>query len=302
LGAYNRKMVNPPPPEVLKEFDVRVVTPLGGRLNQHWLVESAGGAKLVLRRWASPLAEIEYEVRLVEAVGSLGWPVASTVAGPVEVMGHRWSLARMLPGQPADDSNDPAAAHRARGRLLAEFHGSTIALRGRGIGQRPGWRRCEQILADRSLDALLARCERQRPQEVAMVRYHLNRSRERAADLRLSDRPEIIIHGDFTRWNLLFEDGRLSGLLDFELAHQDHRVGDFALAWRGKYDGVIRGYHEVSPLEPVEWEMLTPLWWAFLIELACRHLASGTWDDGWIMTKLLERSALMGPDSVPYRA
>lgn len=64
----------------------------------------------------------------------------------------------------------------------------------------------------------------------------------------------------FKKWNLRFQKGKLSGILDFELAHWDHRVGDFALSWRGKYDEVVYGYDEVSPLEPEEWELLTTMW------------------------------------------
>jgi Ser/Thr protein kinase RdoA (MazF antagonist) len=64
---------------------------------------------------------------------------------------------------------------------------------------------------------------------------------------------------------------------------------------------VIAGYDEVSPLEPEEWALLTPMWWAFLIEGACRHLREGTHDDGWIHKMLLRRSPLMGPDAVPYQ-
>jgi len=119
--------------------------------------------------------------------------------------------------------------------------------------------------------------------------------------LQLQDRPGIVIHGDFTQWNLRFKDGRLSGILDFELSHWDHRVGDFALSWRGKYDEVIHAYAEVSPLEPEEWELVTPLWWAGLIDGACQHLLNGTQDDGWIVRKLLQRSPLMGPDSAEFR-
>jgi len=117
----------------------------------------------------------------------------------------------------------------------------------------------------------------------------------------LHSRPGIVIHGDFTPWNLRYQEGKLTGILDFELAHWDHRVGDFALSWRGKYDEVIYGYDEVTPLDAEEWELLTPMWWAALIEGACRHLKEGTRDDGWIVKKLLERSPLMGQDAIAFR-
>jgi Ser/Thr protein kinase RdoA (MazF antagonist) len=286
-----------PSDEVLERFGVRSLAPLGGRLNQHWLVESPH-ERLVLRRWSQPEDEIGYELRLLARLAALGWPVAPAVAGPLELDGHVWSLAPFLPGAPPS-MEDPIAEQRARGRLLAEFHAGLAQLR--GFGQRGTWRPCEEILGDPTLDRVLADHERQRPEEIRLLRWHLDRARERLAGLRLHDRPGIVIHGDFTPWNLRFKAGRLSGILDFELAHWDHRVGDFALSWRGKYDEVIYGYAEVAPLEPEEWALITPLWWASLIDGACQHLLSGTQDDGWIVKKLLQRSPLMGPDAAEFR-
>jgi Ser/Thr protein kinase RdoA (MazF antagonist) len=283
--------------EVLARFGVRVVAPLGGRLNQHWLVE-ARGERLVLRRWAQSADDIDYELRLVAQVAALGWPVAPALDAPIKLDGHFWSLAPFLRGDPPS-VEDPIAEQRARGRLLAEFHAGLARLR--GFGQRGTWRRCEQILGDPALDRLLSDHERTRPEEIRILRWHLDRARVRVAGLRLHDRPGIVIHGDFTTWNLRFENGCLSGILDFELAHWDHRIGDFALAWRGKYDDVIHGYDEVSPLEPEEWELLTPLWWAFLIDGACQDMRNGIRDDGWTIRKLLQRSPLMGPNSAEFR-
>ena len=42
-------------------------------------------------------------------------------------------------------------------------------------------------------------------------------------------------------------------MLDFDAAHLDLRVADFALSWRGQHGDLIRDYEEWSPLEPVEW-------------------------------------------------
>jgi hypothetical protein len=47
--------------------------------------------------------------------------------------------------------------------------------------------------------------------------------------------------------------------------------------------------------------LLTPLWRAGLIELACQHLWQGDWDDGWIIKMRLHRSPLMGGDSAAFR-
>ena len=222
------------------------------------------------------------------------WPVA-TMDEPVAYNGRLWSLMTFLPG--AAGVYDASEA-RARGRLLAEFHADTAQIE--GLGQRAGWRRCEAILGDLELDLILSLNERVRAEEVRVVRWHLDRARKRIEGLGLKGRPGIPVHGDFAPWNLLFEGERLSGMIDFELAHEDHRVGDFVLSWRGKYDEVIRGYDEVSPLEPEEWAMIVPVWWAQLIEGACRDMRLGQHDGGWTVGKLLARSPIMGTDAMLY--
>lgn len=290
-------MTTRPPDEILERFGIRVVAPLGGRLNQHWLVQS-GGADLVLRRCSTFRSDVAYELRLLEAVAALGWPVAPAVAEPIEREGHLWCLFAYLPGEPPS-VEDPLAEQRTRGRLLAEFHADLARLG--AFGQRAPWRRCEEILEDPTLDPLLAANERARPEDVRVLRWHLERARARVAGLALAARSGIVVHGDFTAWNLRYLNGRLSGILDFELSHWDHRVGDFALSWRGRYDAVVHAYAEVAPLEDEEWALLTPVWWSLLIDGACRHLAEGTWDDGWNVQSLLRRSPLMGPDAAEFR-
>jgi len=294
--------ISPPDADVLVHFGVSLVASMGGRYNQHWHVESRHGA-CVLRRWGQSinsdgLASVQYEVHLMAQLAELGWPVPLSIEEPVERAGHWWSLAPLLPGT-LTTAHGSGTEQRKRGRLLAELHQDLAQIE--GLGQRPGWRRCEEILADPELDSVLSHNEQRYPQEVSILRWHLERARLRIAGLSLFERPGIAIHGDFTPWNLHFADDQFSGILDFELAHRDHRIGDFALAWRGKYEEVVFGYDEVSPLEPEEWALLTPLWWTGLIEGACRDLLRGTPDDGWTIKKLLERSALMGMDAVPFR-
>jgi Ser/Thr protein kinase RdoA (MazF antagonist) len=286
-----------PPDGILKRFGVEIVAPLGGRLNQHWLVHRRG-EQLVLRRWSQPGEEIDYELCLLASIAAMGWPVAPAIEGPVECSGETWCLFPFLPGDPPAVV-DRIAEQRAHGRLLAEFHRDLSRLG--EFGQRRGWRRCEEILADPALDPLMAEHEREQPEEARILRWHLDRARARIAGLQTHARPGMVIHGDFTPWNLRFHQGRLSGSLDFELAHWDHRVGEFALSWRGRHDEVVHAYAELSPLEPEEWELLTPVWWAGLIDCACRHLAARTRDDGWIVNSLLRRSPLMGPDAREFR-
>ncbi len=289
-------MVSGPDDALLAQFGVHMVAPQGGRLNQHWLV-TARGERLILRRWAGSRDDADYELRLLSRIAALGWPVAPAIGAPIVSAGSLWSLFPYLPGEPSSGA-DPRAEQWRRGRLLAHFHADLARLT--DVGQRGAWRRCEAILADPALDRILAEREQERADEVRLLRWHLAHARERIAGLRPHAQPDTIVHGDFTSWNLRFRGGHLSGILDFELAHRDHRIADFALSWRGHYDAVIHGYDEASPLTPEEWALLTPMWWAFLIEGACKDLAAGLRDDGWTVKQLLRRSPLMGRDTPEY--
>ena len=283
--------------DLLERFGVEVVAELGGRLNQHWLVNRRGES-LVLRRWSAMPNDLEYEAKLLERVAALGWPVAPLLEHCADATGRDWSLSAFLSGEPAADKNSPRE-QRSRWRLLAEFHAGLETIK--DLGQREEWRRGEDILRDASLEPLLIAHERVNPHEARVLLWHLERARALIAPLEPRARAGIAVHGDFTPWNLLFQDEKLTGILDFELARWDHRIADFALAWRGQYDDVIHAYSEVVPISAEEWALLTPLWWAQLIEGACRNIRIGVRDDGWTLKMLLRRSKLMGAASSAYR-
>lgn len=82
--------------------------------------------------------------------------------------------------------------------------------------------------------------------------------------------------------------------------------GEFALAWRGRYDDVVHGYPEVCPLTERDRALLTPaLWsWVFLgVAGEIRRMTDGRVAPHrleWQTKMLLRRSPLMGRHSVPY--
>ncbi|WP_221091323.1 phosphotransferase enzyme family protein [Deinococcus aquaedulcis] len=280
------------PPGVLAHWGLRTSNPLGGRLNQHWAVQ-VQGERAALRRWHGDEAQVRYEAALVQQVSGLGWAVPTLLAEPLLAQGAWWSLHAWVPGEaPARE------AARQRGRWLAEVHAAFAALP--PLPPRPGWRPAHAALLDAETDALLDRCEAARPAEVRLYRWHLHRARVALEGLNLQDRPSHLLHGDFTAWNLRAQGGRLTGLLDFELARPDDPVAEFALAWRGVHDEVVAGYDELHPLGDEARALLTPLWWAHLLEGAALHLRAGTQDDGWTARKLQVRSPLMGPLAAPY--
>ena len=253
-------------------------------MRRHWRV-SREGQDLVLSDSGEPEASLRYEVEVLKRVAATGWPVPRMLEGPALLEGRWWTLAPFLPGDPPN-GDEPAR----RGRLLAEFHASLDGLA--SVGQRSGFRRAELILADPKVELAVAATVRRFPKETAIVRWHWERARNRLEGIDLAARKGQLVHGDFTAWNLRFVDGGLSAILDFELAHEDHRVAEFCLAWRGKHDAVVHAYDQVIPLEPEEWSMLTPIWWLYLIDLWC----DSPRDDPWILSKLMQRSPLMGAD------
>src|SRR4051812_33294012 len=236
--------------------------------NTHWMIHTSGEREVpalrVLRRYAAhhSLEDVAYELRLLEHLNARGWPVPIPVAPVVKAAGSIWCLFRYMAGRAPTPRSVAGvrAEQRSRGRLLAQLHTDMADLV--VLSQRAGWRRADEGLIDRTgklpVDELLAQYERDAPEEGRILRVYADRMRERLSTLLPYAPVPVVIHGDLTPWNIRYARGTLSGVLDFDLAHLDLRVADFALSWRGQYAEVIRGYEEVSPLEPVEHELLVP--------------------------------------------
>ncbi len=158
-------------------------------------------------------------------------------------------------------------------------------------GQREGWRRADEGLFERRgrppADEVLSRYERTAPEEGHVLRAYAERTRTRLRELLPYAPPPTVIHRDFTPWNIRYEGGVLSAVLDFDAAHLDLRVAEFALAWRGRHVEVLRGYEEVSPLAPVERELLLPIYWAWVIASAVAGLDAGETSTEWAVRHLL---------------
>ena len=262
------------------------------RRNTHWVVDAPDG-RGVLRRYSSDRShsDVTYELRLLEHLDKKGWPVPIPIAPVVEQVGTIWALFRYMPGRaPAPRSVAGASLEqRRRGRLLARLHRDMAALV--KVGQRPGWRRADEGLVDRTgkspADEVLRRFERECPAQGHVLRAYTDRMRERLEELLPKAPAPVVIHGDLTPWNIRYLRGDLSAILDFDNAHLDFRVADFALSWRGRYDDVVRGYEEESPLEPIEKELLVPIYWAWVIAGAVAGLDEGGGTADWAVGHLL---------------
>jgi aminoglycoside phosphotransferase (APT) family kinase protein len=243
------------------------------------------GVPLILKFDSSPTWH--YSLRVAAALRARGWPAPEPLRPPWASPDGAWMLFPRLPGAPRS-ADDP----RARGRLLAEMH---TALATCGITDlRPGFPAPASVVGDPELGRLLRVYARAHPAEGVVLLDALTAAAGWFADHPAADAPQSVIHGDFAPWNLLFEDGRLTGVLDFEASHHTFQVADFVLSWRGYQDDVIRGYDEVRPLTDLEWQLIRPVYQAWMF-LGVRSAldAGGPADLSWQVAHLRKRSALV---------
>jgi len=287
--------------EVMQYWDVTPVEYLGRRLNEHWLVAS-GENHLVLRGYSpTPFAVIYYELEVLRRLHTLGWPVPVLVKEPVVIASRTWCLFTRLPGTCRPRS---LAEGRKRGRLLAELHGATATLV--DLGQRAGFCYSDELIRDPELTDCLRAYEHLYLTEGHVLRWHLEQAQAAFAIAKVEEIASLVLHSDFTPWNLLFEDERLTGVLDFEFTHLNYRVADFAMSWRGIYDEVIEGYREVAPLTDLEMALIVPVFWSYLfhgVKDEVKAMLSGQapeHDFAWQVKLLLRRSKLLGRDIPAY--
>ncbi|MSQ24527.1 MAG: hypothetical protein EXR58_08310 [Chloroflexi bacterium] len=291
------------PHEIMQRWNVAPTDYLGGRHNQHWLVQSRG-SRLVVRGYSPETwDDIAYELEVLRQLAALGWPVPTLVEPPTHFAGQTWCLFTWLPGAPPELA-DSSKERRARGRLLAELHEST-ALIG-DMGQRGGFCRSDDLVGDPELLSLVQHYERVCPAEGHILRWHLDQARESFERIDLNGAETLVLHSDFAPWNLLLRDERLSGVLDFESTHLNYRVADFALAWRGDQDEILDGYQEVHKLTDLDWNLLVPVYWAWMflgVKKGIRAMTSGALPSpnfDWQIKHLLKHSGLVGQLAPPY--
>ncbi|BCY08105.1 phosphotransferase enzyme family protein [Actinoplanes sp. L3-i22] len=281
-------------PEVRDRWRLTVGPQLGARSTYTWAAARDGREYVVQRINPADSPDWRYSLRVAAALREQGWPTPEPAEEPLVTPDGVWLLADRLPGRPhVTAGSDSPAEQRRRGRLLAELH---AALAATGItGQREGFGFPAAMVGDPELERTLRAYRELHPDDGAELLACRAAAVEFFAANPVVEAPSGVIHGDFTPWNLLFENDRLTGVLDFELTHVSHLVADFALAWRGYQDGVISGYEEVRPLSELERSLLVPTFqaWCFL-GLAGEDAA--TLDLSWNVAHLRRASTrLIGP-------
>ena len=235
--------------------------------NTHWIVPHEADG-VVVRRYVhrQPIASVEWELAVLRRVKSLGWPAPAPLGSHITTDGTAWAAFEFLPGRVRPHARTTRVARdeqRRRGALLAEFHQATAGVR---VGQRPTWVTRSTAADNSPLAGLLHPHRTTLATESERLLRELDATRRVLHDLGAHNRPVRLIHGDFARWNLRFNKGRLTGLLDWEFAHLDDPMADFAWAWRGRYTAVIEGYEQVTPLGKLDRALIEPLWRAWVLD------------------------------------
>ena len=293
-----------PLPSVLTAYGISASRYLGGGHHQNWLAERAGERVVLRRHVRPPIGDLAYEFLILEELSRARWPVPIPLADPVQADGSTWSLLAWLPGEHRTDAWSEREQELRAAELVA-LHATTGELA--SLGQRPGCVESHELLADPALDGHLAAYERWYPDEARLMRWHLDRARLLFDAVDTSEARRVVLHGDFTPWNLLYEGDRLTGVVDLEAAHVNFLVAEFAGAWRGEADYLLSAYDGIDPLEEIDWALLVPAFWSWMflgVADAITAMRSGAIEPRelrWTVTNLVKRTPLMGAESAPYR-
>jgi aminoglycoside phosphotransferase (APT) family kinase protein len=225
-----------------------------GNSQETWLVDAERPDRTrdayVLRRSvpAGVLAwtRREDEYRYLTALAGRGLPVPPVYG--TGTLGRPYVLMRRLPGA-VSGRLEPATAtalSRELGALLARLH--ALELSALGIEAEGSARQATL----REVAAWRRRYEEARPGPVPLLGGLLAWAERAAPD---DGRAPVVVWGDPGPHNVLVDAGRVSGLLDWELAHVGHPLEDLGAAvWAclGRFDDreLVAGYEaEAGPVD-----------------------------------------------------
>jgi homoserine kinase type II len=222
--------------------------------NTNYFVTTTAGRYVLTLFEKLTAAELPFYLNLMAFLADHGIPSARPLASGAgtllgELNGKPAALVAFLPGR---DVTEPATAHcSAVGTMLARIHvaGRTYPARMDNPRGLSWWKQVEPEIVPflRAQDAALLR------DEIAFQGRHA-----------FDDLPRGAIHADLFRDNVLFERGRISGVIDFYFACTDAWLYDVAITvndWCVQPDGslddtralaLVSAYESTRPLEKHE--------------------------------------------------
>jgi len=237
--------------------------------NYNYLAEPESGDPVVLKILSEPHADPGLEDAVITSLHEEGVPVPLVIpstAGlkivPIEGMEATARLQEYLHGTPWKSMPSSPSRLRSIGAFMGEMHMHLGKFDHPGAARTHEWdlasahvhREKVQLLTDPGQRQIIEYC------------FHLNSALVRPY---LANCPSGLLHGDINDENLLLQEDRVVGLLDFGDCLEGSLVQDLgiALAYALEQEGVtlevaaslIEGYDERRPLQPVEQDLLVPL-------------------------------------------
>jgi hygromycin-B 7''-O-kinase len=232
--------------QLLPDVDVTAISPLGGgEVHANYELRTAGGRVFVLKVFRGELSwKLDKEAYLLDLVGRrLSIPVPEIVQTSQALL-----LMTRLPGRPARFSDvDPVSVSRQLGALLRELH--TITFESFGYIET----RVTSPEAS-NVDYMRRRAERRVRSGPPALREALARYFADGEDAFAGCEQAVLCHNDAHDANVLVEDGRITGLLDWENAVAGDPILDLAKAYafsdgrsEETLEALIEGYGPLGP-------------------------------------------------------
>jgi Ser/Thr protein kinase RdoA (MazF antagonist) len=258
-------------PQVLRQFGITNAevrkpspTPTQQPRTHYWEVLAPGG-RYFLRRFYSwyPASAIVYMHSVTARLALYNIPAPQYVPTPaglsyVEENGSCWALYRALDGRGAT-AQDWMWCRPKAAEMLAQIHVALDRFTPDGEPFRP-WGAWTPDTVDRVLESW-----HPHPDLSPELLGHI---RDRLATRYFTELypalPKLVVHGDFVSANVLWRgdamNAQVSGVLDFEKAHHDTALFDFAWGLGDRRPPLVRAtiaaYTRVRPLSILEREAL----------------------------------------------
>jgi Ser/Thr protein kinase RdoA (MazF antagonist) len=251
---------------------LRTIQPVSSYWGKTSLVTTSDGKFFILKEMQS-LSQVEKEFNLLSRLFSMGASVAVPIHTKhgeryVSTEGKIYCLYPRLPGHIIEDhySGDAVARARTFGKAIAFLHTCLAKCEGirgfeelRLIEQIQGWalpciRKNGGVMNDRQVE------QAWKAFESSIISLD-------------KDLLKQLIHRDLHPANMLFEEGELTGFVDFDLVVQGPRIFDLCYCgtsilasgfpdplklkkWPDLFRALVDGYQEVSPLTLAEFQAI----------------------------------------------
>ncbi|NOY90999.1 MAG: phosphotransferase [Deltaproteobacteria bacterium] len=242
---------------------LRVTGIEAGSVNSNFFLDTGQGRRFLRLYEEQEAAGVAYEWALLEHLLARGLAVPRRVRGPApgdcRVSGKCTALFEIAPGEEHCAAMWTRAHLEQAGRFLGRAHTASAHF---------GWRRRSRFGNAGLLKRLDGVAERRRPELEAPLR-RLRRHLQSPEQAVLGSLPRGIVHGDFFRDNLRFEQTKLVCVLDWESAADEPLIMDLVVALLALTYGedfvwadaraLVDGYRDERELSRQEWLALRPV-------------------------------------------